>query len=72
MELPKWKQDNITKNKPLHTKYKHEWDIWYEKKRLLLQKKKIYGKLEWQAGKKKNNDSIFNHFIQIRQSGIRV
>jgi len=30
----------------------------------------VYGKLEWQAGKKKDNDSIFNHFIQMRQSGI--
>ena len=32
----------------------------------------MYGKLEWQAGKKKENDSIFHHFIQFRQSGIRV
>jgi DNA (cytosine-5)-methyltransferase 1 len=31
-----------------------------------------YGKLEWQTGSIKENDSIFNHFIQIRQSGIRV
>jgi DNA (cytosine-5)-methyltransferase 1 len=28
--------------------------------------------LEWQTGPIKDNDSIFNHFIQIRQSGIRV
>ena len=28
--------------------------------------------MEWQTGPIKNNDSIFNHFIQIRQSGIRV
>ena len=32
----------------------------------------MYGKLEWQVGKKVKDDSIFNHFIQIRQSGIRV
>ena len=35
-------------------------------------KDKIYGKLEWQVGKIKPNDSIFNYFIQVRQSGIRV
>ena len=28
--------------------------------------------MEWQVGKIKSNDSIFNYFIQIRQSGIRV
>ena len=72
LELPTWKQDYIKKNKPLYTKYKNDWDIWYEKYNVLLQKKEIYGKLEWQAGKKKENDSIFNHFIQLRQSGIRV
>ena len=37
-----------------------------------MSKKEIYGKLEWQAGVKKENDSIFNYFIQMRQSGIRV
>ena len=28
--------------------------------------------MEWQVGKKKQNDSIWNYFIQLRQSGIRV
>ena len=37
-----------------------------------MSKREIYGKLEWQSGPIKTNDSIFNHFIQIRQSGIRV
>jgi DNA (cytosine-5)-methyltransferase 1 len=32
----------------------------------------VNGKLEWQVGPIKPNDSIFNYFIQIRQSGIRV
>ena len=71
-ELAKWRQDYITKNKPIYLKYKDQWDIWYEKHRDLLQKKEIYGKLEWQVGKKKKDDSIFNYFIQLRQSGIRV
>jgi DNA (cytosine-5)-methyltransferase 1 len=70
--LPVWKQDYITKNKPLYTKYKDAWDAWYTKHKALLTKREIYGKLEWQVGKKKENDSIFNYFIQLRQSGIRV
>lgn len=70
--LAKWKQDYITKNKPLYEKYKDQWDTWYEKHKSILTKREIYGKLEWQVGKIKPNDSIFNYFIQIRQSGIRV
>ena len=67
-----WRKDYITKNKPLIAKYKDKWDVWYEKHKEILQKREIFGKLEWQAGKIKENDSIFNYFIQIRQSGIRV
>lgn len=70
--FPKWKKDYITKNKPLIKKYKKEFDLWYNKHSELLQRKEIYGKLEWQTGVIGENDSIFNHFIQIRQSGIRV
>jgi DNA (cytosine-5)-methyltransferase 1 len=70
--LPEWKRDYITKNRPLYEKYKVHWDAWYAKHRELLNKKEIYGKLEWQTGKKKAGDSIFHHFIQMRQSGIRV
>ena len=68
----KWKKGYITANKPLIAKYKEQWDIWYEKHKEILKKREVYGKLEWQAGKIKENDSIFNYFIQIRQSGIRV
>ena len=67
-----WRKDYITKNRPIIEKYKDEWDPWYEKHKDILQKREIYGKLEWQVGKIKPNDSIFNYFIQIRQSGIRV
>ena len=70
--LPKWKQEYITRNKPIYEKYKEKWDKWYDTHKLVLQKKETFGKLEWQAGKKKENDSIFNYFIQFRQSGIRV
>lgn len=68
----KWRQEYITKNKPLIQKYQTQFDIWYRKHSDLLQKKAIYGKLEWQTGAIRPNDSIFNHFIQMRQSGIRV
>lgn len=70
--LPSWKQEYITKNKPIYNKYKPQWDKWLEENKNILSKKEIYGKLEWQVGKKEENDSIFNHFIQYRQSGIRV
>jgi DNA (cytosine-5)-methyltransferase 1 len=70
--LATWRQDYITKNKPLYEKYKDQWDAWYEKHKAILSKREIYAKLEWQVGKIKPNDSIFNYFIQFRQSGIRV
>ena len=67
-----WRKGYITANKPLIATYKKQWDEWYEKHKEILQKREIYGKLEWQAGKIKKDDSIWNYFIQIRQSGIRV
>ena len=70
--FPNWKKDYMTKNKPLIEKYSSQFETWYNKYSELLKKREIYGKLEWQTGPIKENDSIFNHFIQIRQSGIRV
>jgi DNA (cytosine-5)-methyltransferase 1 len=70
--FPVWKKDYITKNKPLIQKYMTQFTEWYKTYSDLLKKREIYGKLEWQTGPIKANDSIFNHFIQIRQSGIRV
>lgn len=70
--LPAWKKDYIQKNKPLYNKYKKKWDSWFNTNKDLLSKREVYCKLEWQTGIKQVNDSIFNHFIQIRQSGIRV
>ena len=71
-QLPNWKKDYIVKNKPLYNKYKKEWDDWFNQNKNILGKREIYAKLEWQTGPIKDNDSIFNHFIQFRQSGIRV
>ena len=70
--LPDWKQEYIRKNRPIYEKYQEQWDAWYKRHEALIKRKEIYGKLEWQAGKKKAGDSIFNQFIQFRQSGIRV
>jgi len=71
-KLADWRKDYMTKNKPLINKYKQQFTEWYNKYSELLNKREIYGKLEWQVGQIKENDSIFNYFIQIRQSGIRV
>ena len=70
--LPSWKKDYMIKNKPLLDKYYPILEQWYIKYKDILTKREIYGKLEWQVGKIKENDDIYNYFIQIRQSGIRV
>ena len=71
--FPTWKKEYIIKNRPLYEKYRSKIDTWYEKHKDLLMKKEIYSKLEWQVGPKENqNTSIFDYFIQIRQSGLRI
>jgi DNA (cytosine-5)-methyltransferase 1 len=70
--FPAWKRDYIKKNRPLVEKYDTILRPWYEKHKVLLKQREIYGKLEWQTGPVTKNESIFNHLIQIRQSGIRV
>ena len=71
-DFPKWRQEYIIKNKRIYEKYKDNWNKWVLDNTEVLSKREIYGKLEWQVGKKVENDSIFNHFIQFRQSGIRI
>ena len=70
--FPAWKRDYIKKNRPLVQKYYTILYTWYTKHKELLKQREIFGKLEWQTGPVTKNESIFNHFIQIRQSGIRV
>ena len=70
--LAQWRKDYMKKNKRLIEKYHDAFAEWYTKHKDILSKREIYGKLEWQVGKVKANDSIFNYFIQVRQSGIRV
>jgi len=70
--LATWRKEYMIKNRRILEKYKDFIGPWYIKHKELLSKREIYGKLEWQVGKVKENDSIFNYFMQIRQSGIRV
>ena len=67
-----WRKDYMTKNLTLINKYQKEFDEFYAENNEILTKRNIYGQLDWQCGIIKENDSIFNYFIQVRQSGIRV
>lgn len=68
-----WKRTYIIKNKAIYNAHKAAWDAWMAKHHDLLQKRAIYRKLEWQAGKMKEGDTVLSgHFIQMRQSGIRI
>ena len=71
-QLATWRKDYMTKNLTLINKYQKEFDEFYAENNEILTKRNIYGQLDWQCGNIKENDSIFNYFIQIRQSGIRV
>jgi DNA (cytosine-5)-methyltransferase 1 len=68
-----WKKTYITKNKAIYSAHKDAWDAWMSKHHELLHKRAVYRKLEWQAGKMKHGDTVLDgHFIQMRQSGIRI
>lgn len=73
-----FKIDNITnqlilKNNLLYKNNKIFIDKWLTKYNTILNKKVIYGILEWQTGVTLSNKvSIFDYIVQIRQSGIRV
>jgi DNA (cytosine-5)-methyltransferase 1 len=68
-----WKKTYILKNKALYEAHKDRWDAWMTTHADLLAKRAVYRKLEWQAGKIQPGDTVLKgHFIQMRQSGIRV
>lgn len=68
-----WKRTYITKNKAIYEAHKDVWDAWMARHDALLKKRTVYRKLEWQAGKMKVGDTVLDgHFIQMRQSGIRI
>lgn len=70
--LPDWRRTYVKKNKDLYEKYRPVWNAWRREHAETLSKKSIYSKLEWQTGPLVGDDSIWDHFVQIRQSGIRV
>lgn len=68
-----WKVTYIRKNKAIYEAHRDAWDAWMTTHNELLQKRAVYRKLEWQAGKMKTGDTVLGgHFIQMRQSGIRI
>jgi DNA (cytosine-5)-methyltransferase 1 len=72
-DMQAWKKGYIRKNKAVYEAHKNAWDAWMEKHKAVLNKKAVYRKLEWQAGPMKEGDTVLrDHFIQLRQSGIRI
>lgn len=67
-----WKRKYVEENRKIYAIDREFWDAWMEKHADVLAKRKVYRKLEWQVGLYAENESIWNHFIQLRQSGIRV
>jgi DNA (cytosine-5)-methyltransferase 1 len=67
-----WKRKYVEENRKLYLQDPTFWDTWMTKHSLALSKRKVFRKLEWQVGSIQDTDSIWNHFIQLRQSGIRV
>jgi DNA (cytosine-5)-methyltransferase 1 len=64
-----WKKTYIRHNKALYAWHPAFWDDWMRRHAALLAKRKLYTKFEWQAGE---YTSVWDNFIQLRQSGIRV
>jgi DNA (cytosine-5)-methyltransferase 1 len=74
-ENPDWKNEYITKNRTFYQKHQSILDPWYQRNKDVLTKRSIYGKLEWQTGTVgaiKPTETIYDYFVQIRQSGVRV
>lgn len=69
-DLPKWKQDFITKNRELYSVNKKHIDSWLKKYNNLKHFVPTHTKFEWQAGT--SIKSVWDGIIQFRPSGIRV
>ena len=68
----KWQHDWKKQNIQFFKEHKQIIIPWYKKYKQDLSRRVIYQQLDWQCGIIKQNDSIFNQYIQFRQSGIRV
>lgn len=69
-EFPKWKEDFCRKNRNLYLNNKDFIDKWLEKWNYLQDFTPTGRKFEWQAGT--DIKSLWEGFIQLRPSGIRV
>lgn len=69
-ELPKWKNEFITKNNTLYIQNKDFIDGWLRKYDFLSWAVPTHRKFEWQAGT--SIDTLWKGIIQFRPSGIRV
>lgn len=68
--LPKWKENFITKNRLLYKRNKPFIDKWLKKYDKLEWMKPTQKKMEWQAGK--DIKDIYGGLIQFRPSGVRI
>lgn len=69
-DLPKWKKNFCLKNRKLYIENKKFIDSWLKKWNNLEEFTNTEKKLEWQAGK--DIETIWDGYIQIRPSGVRV
>jgi DNA (cytosine-5)-methyltransferase 1 len=67
-----WTRKYVEENKKIYAIDPVFWDAWMTKHADVLAKRKVYRKLEWQVGSYADDESIWDHFIQLRQSGMRV
>jgi DNA (cytosine-5)-methyltransferase 1 len=70
LDLPKWKQEIILKNRKLYKDNQKHIDTWLKKHNCLKDFVRTHTKFEWQAGTSIN--SVWDGIIQFRPSGIRV
>lgn len=69
-DYPDWKKQIIEKNHALYILYRSKINAWLRKWNVYKTFTPTQRKMEWQAGTK--IDSLWDGFIQIRPSGIRV
>lgn len=67
-----YREPIIRKCKQLYLDNKKFIDKWHWKGKKIKLFNSIRTRFEWQTDKSRENASIWNHFIQFRQSGIRV
>lgn len=67
-----WKSVLTRKNQDVYAFARDRWDQWMRDHTDILGRKDTFRKLEWQAGPLGPYASLWNQYIQLRPSGIRV